>query len=256
MRDELETSYADAAFAALFPVRAQPAESPWRLALVTVCQFAEGLSDRQAAEAVRRRSDWKYALSLELTDPGFDHTVLSEFRSRLLSGKAEGLLLDTLRARVRERGLLKARGRQRTDSTHVLAVVRALNRVELVMETLRAALNSLAVVAPEWLQRPAAPEWVERYERRAAAGRLPTTHEQRQRLAATAGADGLTLLTAIYAADAPGWLRKVPAVDVLRQVWGQHFVPREPREQREPRRRWRTQEDGLPPIASNRVWEM
>ena len=68
---------------------------------------------------------WKYALSLELTDSGFDHTVLSEFRSRLLSSEAAGLLLDTLLARVRERGVLKARGRQRTDSTHMLAVVRA-----------------------------------------------------------------------------------------------------------------------------------
>ncbi|HZC80078.1 MAG TPA: transposase, partial [Ktedonobacterales bacterium] len=103
MRDELDTIYSDTTFTALFPVRGQPAASPWRLALVTVFQFAEGLSDRQAADAVRSRIDWKYALSLELTDSGFDHTVLSEFRSRLLSGAAEGLLLDTLLARVRDR---------------------------------------------------------------------------------------------------------------------------------------------------------
>jgi transposase len=139
--------------------------------------------------------------------------------------------------------LLKARGRQRTDSTHVLAVVRALNRVELVVETLRAALNSLAVATPEWLQRHAASEWVERYERRAAADRLPTTQAQRQQLAETAGADGLRLLTAVYAADAPGWLREVPAVQVLRRVWVQNFVPTEQG------MRWRTEEDGLPPAA-------
>jgi transposase len=152
MRDELGVIYDDQLFASLFSARGQPAMSPWRLALTTVMQFAEGLSDRQAADAVRSRIDWKYALSLELIDPGFDHTVLSEFRTRLVAGQAEQLLLDTLLTRMRERGLLKARGRQRTDSTHVLATIRTLNRLELVGETVRYALNSLAVVAPDWLR--------------------------------------------------------------------------------------------------------
>jgi transposase len=158
MRDELGTIYDDQLFACLFPTRGQPAASPWRLALITVMQFAEGLSDRQAADAVRSRIDWKYALGLELTDPGFDHTVLSEFRTPLAGGQAEQLLLDTLLAQVRERGLLKARGRQRTDSTHVLAAIRVLNRLELVGETVRHALNSLAVVAPDWLRVWVPPE--------------------------------------------------------------------------------------------------
>lgn len=94
--DTLGTIYQDEQFAALFPTRGQPAEAPARLALITVLQFAEGLSDRQAADAVRGRIDWKYVLGLELTDPGFDHTVLSEFRARLLAGGAEQWLLDTL----------------------------------------------------------------------------------------------------------------------------------------------------------------
>jgi transposase len=152
MRDELGTIYHDHLFAHLFPARGQPVEAPWRLALTTVMQFAEGLSDRQAADAVRSRIDWKDALSLELTDPGFDHTVLREFRTRLVTGQAEQLLLETLLTQVRERGLLKVRGRQRTDSTHVLAAIRVLNRRALVGETLRHALNSLAVVAPDWLR--------------------------------------------------------------------------------------------------------
>ena len=129
MRDELGAIYEDAAFASLFSTRGQPAEAPWRLALVTIMQYAEGLSDRQAADAVRSRIDWKYALNLELTDPGFDPTVLCEFRARLITGHAEQLLLDTLLQRCRERQLLKARGRQRTDSTHVLGAIRALNRL-------------------------------------------------------------------------------------------------------------------------------
>src|ERR1700730_4223206 len=99
MRDELGSVYEDQMFAALFPRRGQPAEAPWRLALVTVMQYMEGLSDRQAAEAVRERIDWKYALGLELTDAGFDHTVLSEFRSRLVADNAEQLLLDLLLSR-------------------------------------------------------------------------------------------------------------------------------------------------------------
>jgi transposase len=250
MRDELETIYVDETFTALFPLRGQPAESPWRLALVTVFQFAEGLSDREAADAVRSRIDWKYALSLELTDSGFDHTVLSEFRGRLLSSHAEHLLLDTLLDRLREQGLLTARGRQRTDSTHVLAVVRALNRVELVAETLRAALNSLAVAAPEWLLAHAQPEWVDRYQQRAAAQRQLANPKQRQQQADRIGADGFRLLGLIYASDAPRWLRDVPAVQRLRQVWVQNFVPTEPTSRTElggPGGRWRAEEDGLPP---------
>ncbi|HEY4388827.1 MAG TPA: transposase [Ktedonobacteraceae bacterium] len=121
LRDTIGTIYTDEAFTDLFPTHGQPAEAPWRLALITVFQFMEHLTDRQAADAVRSRLDWKYALSLERTNAGFDHTVLSEFRSRLVAGHAEPRLLDLLLAQCREGGWLKARGRQRTDSTHILA---------------------------------------------------------------------------------------------------------------------------------------
>jgi len=151
MRDALGPIYTDAAFADLFPRRGQPAESPAHLALVTIMQFAEGLSDRQAADAVRSRIDWKYALGLELTDPGFDASVLSEFRGRLLTGDVTQLLLERMLDRLYACGLLKKRGRARTDSTHILAAIRALNRLECVGETLRHALNTLATVAPDWL---------------------------------------------------------------------------------------------------------
>jgi transposase len=243
MRDALGTIYRDEQFADLFPVRGQPAEAPWRLALVTVFQFMERLPDRQAADAVRSRLDWKYALSLELTDPGFDHTVLSEFRSRLVSYGAEERLLDVMLELFTGRGWLKARGRARTDSTHVLAKVRALNRVELVGETLRAALNALAIVVPDWLRAHAPPEWAERYNGRAEDDRLPAKKAECEALVQQIGADGAALLAAIGAGDAPSWLREVPAVEVLRQVWLQNYVPSEQGP------RWRTQEDGLPPSA-------
>src|SRR5689334_14642613 len=134
IRDELGTLYTDEDFADLFLSHGQPAEAPWRLALVSVLQLLEGLSDRQAADAVRSRLDWKYALSLELTDSGFDHTVLSEFRTRLLALTAEERFLEAVLTLCKEHGWLKAHGRQRTDSTHILAKVRALNRAECVVE--------------------------------------------------------------------------------------------------------------------------
>ena len=114
--DALGPVYQDSQFAALFPRPGRPAEAPGRLALAVVLQFAENLSNREAAEAVRGRIGWKYALGLALSDPGFDHTVLSEFRTRLVEGGAELLLFDALLDRLKAEGLVKARGRQRTDS--------------------------------------------------------------------------------------------------------------------------------------------
>jgi transposase len=222
--DRLGNIYHDAQFTTLFPTRGQPAEAPARLALATVLQFAEGLSDRQAADAVRSRIDWKYALGLDLTDPGFDHTVLSEFRTRLVTGQVETLLLDALLTMASAQGLLKTRGRQRTDSTHVVGAIRVLNRLERVGETLRAALNSLAVVAPAWVQTLAPPEWYERYAHRVENYQMPKTDTARKALAAVIGADGQQLLQAIDAAVEQPWLQEIPAVQLLRRVWAEQYV--------------------------------
>src|SRR3954467_15991448 len=135
LRDELGAVFADADFADLFPKLGRPGLPPWRLALGPLLQFREDLPDRRAAEAVRARIDWKYLLGLGLDDPGFDHSVLCEFRSRLLEGGAEERLLGKLLQESHTRGLLKARGPQRTDSTRALAAIRTLNRLELVGET-------------------------------------------------------------------------------------------------------------------------
>jgi transposase len=203
------------------PPCGRPAEAPWRLALVSILQYAEGLSDRQAADAVRGRLDWQYALGLELTDAGFDACVLSECRTRLVTGGAEQQLLDTLLERFGERQWLKARGRQRTDSTHVLAAIRTLKRLESVGETLRHALNVLAIVAPDWVRAHSQPEWVDRYGPRCEEERLPTGKQERQALAATIGGDGLQVLSAIDSDPHSSWLAQVPAVQTLRQIWAQ-----------------------------------
>jgi transposase len=243
MRDAIGVIFDDDTFAPLFSGRGQPAESPWRLALVTILQYTEGLSDRQAADAVRARIDWKYALSLELTDPGFDSSVLSEFRTRLIVGDMEQLLLDQLLTHFRAHHLLAARGRQRTDSTHVLAAVRKLNRLERAGETLRHALNTLATVAPDWLREHAHPAWVDRYSRRVDDSRLPTASEERRAMAETIGGDDWALLGAIYATEALAWLREVPAVETLRRMWIQQYVVVDDILQ------WRTDAHGIPPSA-------
>jgi transposase len=222
IRDALGALFDDEQFAGLFAVRGRPALSPARLALVSVLQFAEGLSDRQAADAVRSRIDWKYALGLELTDTGFDASVLSEFRARLAGDDQAERLLQQMLARLRERGLVVRGGRQRTDATHVLAAVRELNRLELVTETLRAALEALAAAAPTWLQGFLPNEWYVRYGQRARDWRLPKAEAARAALAVTVGGDGFGLLEAVYA-EAPGWLRQVVAVQTLRAVWVQQY---------------------------------
>ena len=143
---KLGTFYDDEDFAELYSSEGQPALRPGSLALICVMQYMANLSDRGAVEAVAARIDWKYALGLELTAPSFDSSVLSLFRSRLLNGGKEQLLLDKLLERCQQLNLIKVKGKARTDSTHILAAIRNLNRLEYVGETLRAALNALAVV--------------------------------------------------------------------------------------------------------------
>ncbi len=224
MRDELGSLYTDDLFTELYSEEGQPAWSPWRLALVTVMQFAENLSDRQAADAVRARLDWKYALSLELADPGFHYSILSEFRTRLVEHDKGQLLLDELLEIFKTKGWIKTRGRQRTDSTHVLATVRELDQIEVVGETLRYTLNALAIVAPAWLQVRLKPEWAKRYGERVDGYRLPKEKSERQALLQVIGQDGYLLLEHItQAADQP-WLKDIPAVRLLRQVWDQQYL--------------------------------
>lgn len=224
LRDELGVFYEDRAFAALFSPRGRPALAPWRLALVLVLQYAEGLSDRAAADAVRSRIDWKYLLALELTDPGFDASVLSEFRSRLVAGEAELLLLEAMLTRFMAAGLLTARGRQRTDSTAVLAAIRTLNRLELVAETVRHALNHLAQVAPDWLRPHLDPAWAVRYGLRVDEFRLPRSQPHRAELAREIGVDGFRVLDVLFAPAAPVALGRLQAVETLRQVWLQQYT--------------------------------
>jgi transposase len=223
LRDRFGSCYSDEQFEGLYAKVGQPGYSPWRLGLVSIIQYMEELSDRQVAEAIAVRLDLKYLLGLELEDRGFHYSILSEFRERVISGGVEAELLDTLLALLAEAGLLKQRGRQRTDSTHVVGAVRQLNRWEMLGETMRAALNDLAVVAPQWLQQVARPEWYQRYGRRIESAKLPKGRAKREAWIQAVGQDGIYLLQQVYqSADHP-WLWPIPAVQVLRQVWVHQF---------------------------------
>lgn len=246
LRDELGTVYLDDQFSDLFPSRGQPAESPARLALVVVLQFAEGLTDRQAADAVRGRIDWKYALALELTDAGFDFSVLSEFRTRLVEGNAEERLLDTLLTAFQERGLLKAGGRQRTDSTHVLANLRDLNRLECVGETLRSVLNELAQLAPAWVKQLVPAEWYVRYGRRFDSLHQPESQAKRDELMQQIGEDGFWLMTHAFAPGALPEVRRARSIEVLRRIWVQQYFIDNSGAQPQVRAR---HNDNMPPAA-------
>jgi transposase len=246
LRDRFGMLYTNQRFAHLFAPAGKPALAPARLALVLCLQFIEDLSDEQVADAVRDRISWKYLLGLPLDDPGFDASVLSEFRKRLLKDDATALLLDAVLELCRDAGLLKARSKQRTDSTYVLANIRDLSRLENVAETLRHALNQLAVEAPDWLGAHAEAAWVERYGRRITEYRLPQADAERQALVETIGQDGYRLLEAIYHPASPTELRDLPAVQTLRQVWVQQYYRCD--DPSAPVLRWRTR-DEQPPSA-------
>jgi transposase len=223
--DRLGAWLADEQFAAAFGVRGRPGWPPSRLAVVTVLQRAENLADRAAAEAVRTRLDWQYLLGLGLADPGFDHSVLPEFRTRVGEAGLERVALDALLARLAAEGLVTGGGKQRTDSTHVVAAVAALNRLELAGESVRAAVEALAAAHPGWLaERICVPDWTGRYGSPMTSWRPPSSQAQREELAITYARDGYALAGAVYDTSAPGWLRELPAVQVLRRVLVQNYT--------------------------------
>jgi transposase len=198
VRDHLDGLWGDEDFTCWYPRDGRPGLSPAQLATVCVLQFVLTLSDRQAAEAVRCRIDFKYALGLELDDPGFHHSVLSDFRDRLAEGDRADRLLDLALDRMRSAGLLNDRGRQRTDSTHVLAAVRDLTRLELVTEAIRAALEELARDAPHLLDGLIDEEWAKRYGRPVRLVSQPSRPATRLK---QAGGDAYVLLQHLHSQD-------------------------------------------------------
>jgi transposase len=240
VRDRLDGLWCDEDFADWYPRDGRPGLSPAQLATVCVLQFLLDLSDRQAAEAVRCRIDFKYALAMELDDAGFHHSVLADFRERLVQGDRADRLLDLALARLKDAGLVRERTTQRTDSTHVLAAVRDLTRLELVTEAVRAALEELAGTAPHLLAGLVEEDWGRRYGRPVRLGKNPTRPKTRIN---TTGQDACLLLEHLYRHRADRALG--PRVKALRQIMVQNYY-----RDAAGRLRWRTDDDGgLPPSS-------
>ncbi|WP_308130325.1 IS1182 family transposase [Kitasatospora aureofaciens] len=208
----------------MFSELGRPALSPAKLTMVLVLQFLENLTDRETVQAVALRLDWKYALGMDPGEPAFDASVLSEFRDRISQGDRVDRLLAVMVERLRQAGLVRRGGRQRTDSTHVLGAVRQLSRFELVAETLRATLEQIAAIVPDWVSGLLEPGWDRRYGRRVEAFRLVPKGASVKPLAEQVGADGRKLLAAIDDETAWPWLGELPAVQVLRRVWDQQYT--------------------------------
>ena len=251
VRDQLGEWLADEQFAGAYGVRGKPGWPPSRLALVTIFQMAEDLTDRQTAEAVRTRIDWKYALGLDLADPGFDDSILSEFRARVAGGGLDQVVLDTLLERLAADGLMSAGGKMRTDSTHVVSAVRDLNRLELAGESVRACLEALAVAAPHWLADHLDDSWGKRYAARTGTWRMPASATKKEELALAYARDGHTLLKTVYAAAASdpdlAFLARLHQAGVLRVVLVQNYLTVTGEQGREVIKRREAQVEGLPP---------
>ncbi|MET8454541.1 transposase [Streptomyces sp. NPDC005209] len=248
VRDELGELFTDVEFVEAFGRPGRRGWSPGRLAMVTVPQMAENLTDRAAAQKVRFDLSWKYCLGLEPEDVGFDASVLSEFRTRVVDHGLEERVLNLLLAALKEKGLAKAGRKQRTDSTHVLAAVRELNRLELAGETARAALEALSSAAPGWVAQLEVGEWNRRYGRRIDAyWRPPGSQTQRDQLAVDYGRHAVALPRAVHRPAAPVWLRELPAVQALRQITVQNYLITTDSNGAEVVKRREANKDGLPP---------
>ncbi len=243
VRDRLDGLWCDEDFADWYPRDGRPGLSPAQLATVCVLQFLLGLSDRQAAEAVRCRIDFKYAMAMELDDPGFHHSVLADFRDRLAEGDRADRLLDLALARLKEAGLVHERTTQRTDSTHVLAAVRDLTRLELITEAVRAALEEVAAASPHLLDELVDEDWGRRYGRPVRLGKNPT--KPKTRILAT-GNDAVRLVEHLYRHGADR--TSGPRIQALRQIMVQNY-----HRDAAGHLRWRTHEKeggpGLPPSS-------
>jgi transposase len=219
--EKLFDRYREEDYADLYSTEGKPGISPVILAIVTVFQFMERLPDRQAAESLRMRMDWKYALHLPLAYEGFDYSVLSEFRDRLLAHQAEGRVFEKLVQELRSMGLIKERGKQRTDSIAMLMKVRHLSRLELVVETLRLAVGAILKADRVWGEALIPPSWEERYGERFVLQRH--TKEEWAEHDQHVGSDGEWLMARLAGEGAPAEIKSLPEVQVLRTVWAQQF---------------------------------
>ena len=220
--DQLELLFHDVNWDELSGFGGKPARNLFVLAMVTIFQFAEDLPDHQAADAVRSRMDWKYALHLSLDAPGLDPSELFEFRQRLLLDRAGQTVFQCLLTRLAKTGLLGGKDKRQTDATAVLTTVSALSRVEKVAQAMTLALEALASSQPDWLLAVSLPHWYDRYGQTLATLPWRGCRETQEALAHAMGADISYLLEAISQPDAHA-LARLPEIQALQKLWQQEF---------------------------------
>ena len=221
--DQIEHRLAEVDLTDLAAAMDKPVATLVMLALVTAFQSAENLPDRRAAEAVRTRTDWKYALHLPLEGPGFDPLMLCEFRQHALHDLAAQQAFQQVLDPLAEIGLLRSIGHQRAEAAEVLQAVCTMSRLERLAEAMRITLEVLAARQPEWLLTVTLPHWYERYNRVLATPFLPHCKKGQEDLARAIGMDARYLLDKI--GDRPTALAMLPEVQGLSQEWHQQFDP-------------------------------
>jgi Transposase domain (DUF772) len=226
--DQLDSLCADLRWDDVNAFGDMPAQTSFILAMVTVFQFAENVPDSQAADAVRMRMDWKYALHLPMDYPGFPSSELGAFRQGLSGNKAGQRVFQQMLAHLAKLGLLRSRDKRQADVGHVLAAVETLSRVEKVTEDFSLALEALADRDHDWLRANSLPHWYERHRRRSAALPLPGSIEEQETVLRGMGADISYLLEAIDRTDALK-LVTLPEVLALRRTWQQELEVRDSR---------------------------
>lgn len=210
-------------FSEIYSRLGQSAVSPLVLLLLLIVQFNEGLSDGEVMEAVAVRLDLKYLLRLPMEHEGYDASILSEFRDRLIQGNLEEIVLNRMLEFAQANGFLKTRA-QRTDSTEVVSAARRLARVELVLETMTHTLDVLTEVCPRLVIATAKKfEQLQAYQHSSFQLRISKSDEARKKLAESIGRDGLSLLKAIDQSDKESFLNEIPAVVTMKLVWQQQF---------------------------------
>jgi len=196
--------------------------NPILLSFVTIFQYLEDIPDRVAALWVKTRLDWKYALHLPLDDGGFHYADLCNFRKRLLLHGKESLIFEELLRKIEALGFLKKRGYQRTDSTHVLAVVRQLSRLENLSEGLRMALKAVEQADAAFYQAKLPALYREHWSK--PLNDYQMTDAERKEALERVGQD-IDWLLGFLKTNRESFLC-FPALQVLQTLFSQHFTLR------------------------------
>ncbi|MBI5304753.1 MAG: transposase [Chloroflexi bacterium] len=220
--DMADSLFADIDLACLYPEEGIPKEFPYLSSLVLIFQFNEGLADRQAAEATRVRTDWKYALHLPIAHPGLSTDVMRDFRQRLCRNVSHREKFQQVLTRLQETYAPWQSRLPLADASYVVQSVCARTSLESVASAMQNAVQALVAKRYEWVRQIARPHWYQRYFRNMLVFQVPDDLTSQVELAESIGEDGVYLLQTIAFANASD-LDNLAEIQNLRQVWNWQF---------------------------------